>query len=178
MSIRRIKKSSFYEKAAVVLQDTEVFNFSLKDNITIASSDNNQLEERLKTAITVAHITDFMHKLPDGLSTLIGEKGVKLSGGEKQRVGIARAIFKKPDILFLDEATSHLDLESEEKIKDSLRHFFKEVTAVVIAHRLTTIQEMDKIFLFENGEIIESGDFESLCRRKGRFLDLWNKQKF
>lgn len=178
ISIRRIKKSSFYEKAAVVLQDTEVFNFSLKDNITIASSDNNQLKERLNTAITVAHITDFMHKLPQGLDTLIGEKGVKLSGGEKQRVGIARAIFKKPNILFLDEATSHLDLESEEKIKDSLHHFFQEVTAIVIAHRLTTIAEMDKILLFENGEVIESGDFESLCRQKGRFFDLWNKQKF
>ncbi len=177
ISIRKIKKSSFYQNTAVVLQDTEVLNFSLKENIIMAGG-NIESKERLQMAVGVAHITDFMSKLPEGLDTLIGEKGVKLSGGEKQRVGIARAIFKKPDILFLDEATSHLDLESEEKIKDSLHKFFQEVTAIVIAHRLTTIQEMDKILLLENGELIETGYFKSLMEEKGRFFELWNKQKF
>ncbi len=175
VSIRKIKKQSYAQNVAVVLQDTEVFNFSLRDNITIASAKAS--EQRLAKALEVAHVNDFIRKLPHGLDTLIGEKGVKLSGGEKQRLGIARAIFKKPDILFLDEATSHLDLESEGKIKDSLHHFFKDVTAIVIAHRLTTIQEMDRILLIENGELRESGSFTELYRKRGRFYELWEKQK-
>ncbi len=175
VSIRTIKKSSYFRKVAVVLQDTEVFNFSLRDNITIAGEDQN--DERLRQALSVAHVADFMQKLPNGVDTLIGEKGVKLSGGEKQRLGIARAIFKQPDALFLDEATSHLDIESEEKIQDSLHQFFKDVTAVVIAHRLTTIQEMDRILLIEDGELRESGSFRTLHRKRGRFYELWEKQK-
>lgn len=175
VSIRNIKKSSYFTRVAVVLQDTEVFNFSLRDNIIIASPKRS--EDRLAQALEVAHVTDFMHKLPQGLDTLIGEKGVKLSGGEKQRLGIARAIFKQPDILFLDEATSHLDVESEEKIQDSLHQFFKDVTAVVIAHRLTTIQEMDRILLLEDGKLLESGSFKTLHRKRGRFFELWEKQK-
>ena len=108
---------------------------------------------------------------------MIGEKGVKLSGGERQRVGIARAVFKEPEVLFLDEATSHLDVESEEKIQDSLHVFFKNVTALVIAHRLTTIKEMDRILVLEGGRIIESGTFGELYNLKGRFFELWEKQK-
>ena len=107
----------------------------------------------------------------------MGEKGIKLSGGEKQRLGIARAIFRRPQILFLDEATSHLDLESEEKIRDSLHKFFQTVTAVVIAHRLTTIREMDRILVIEDGKIVESGNFAELYKKQGRFFDLWEKQK-
>ncbi|MDO8581564.1 MAG: ABC transporter ATP-binding protein [bacterium] len=175
ISIRKIKKSSYFKKVAVVLQDTEVFNFSLRDNITIASVKRS--EERLAQALEVAHVNDFMQKLPQGIDTLIGEKGIKLSGGEKQRLGIARAIFKQPDILFLDEATSHLDVESEEKIQDSLHQFFKDVTAIVIAHRLTTIKEMDRILLIEDGELRESGSFKTLHRKRGRFYELWEKQK-
>ena len=101
----------------------------------------------------------------------------QLSGGEKQRLGIARAVFKQPQLLLLDEATSHLDLESEEKIQDSLHQFFRSVTAVVIAHRLTTIKEMDKILVIEDGEVIESGNFAELTAKQGRFYELWEKQR-
>lgn len=176
VSIRDIKKSSFYNRVAVVLQETEVFNFSLKDNIQIAG-DGKPNALALETALETAHVSDFMAKLPEGVNTLIGEKGVKLSGGEKQRLGIARAVYKQPDILFLDEATSHLDLESEEIIKDSLHKFFQNVTAVVIAHRLTTIQEMDRIILIEGGEILEQGSFKELSKKHGRFFQLWEKQR-
>ena len=131
----------------------------------------------LDKALSIAHISDFVDKLPKGLQTIIGEKGIKLSGGERQRLGIARAIFKQPEILLLDEATSHLDLESEEKIRDSLHKFFENVTAIVIAHRLTTIKEMDKILVIEDGKIIESGNFEKLYKEQGRFFELWEKQK-
>ena len=137
-----------------------------------------ELDELLEKALTVSHVKDFLDKLPEGVDTLIGEKGVKLSGGERQRLGIARAIFKQPQILLLDEATSHLDLESEEKIKDSLHLFFENITALVIAHRLTTIREMDKIIVIEKGVILEQGSFDELYKKKGRFYELWEKQKF
>ncbi|MSU75500.1 MAG: ABC transporter ATP-binding protein [Candidatus Magasanikbacteria bacterium] len=176
-SITKIKKSSYFQRVAVVLQETEVFNFSLRDNITIVDESQKDDARSLKRAITTAHVDDFMYKLPNGIDTLIGEKGVKLSGGEKQRLGIARAVYKQPEILFLDEATSHLDLESEEKIRDSLHQFFQTVTAVVIAHRLTTIREMDRILVIEGGSIIEEGSFDELYKKRGRFFDLWEKQK-
>jgi ATP-binding cassette subfamily B protein len=134
-------------------------------------------EKLLQRAIKTSHVSDFLGKLPQGMDTLIGEKGIKLSGGERQRLGIARAIFKQPELLLLDEATSHLDLESEEKIRDSLKTVFKSVTAIVIAHRLTTIKEMDRILVIEEGRIIEQGSFDALYKSKGRFYDLWEKQR-
>lgn len=176
--LREIRRSDFFRKTSVVLQDTEVFNFSLLDNITLANIDQADDTALLSQAVETAHVKDFMDRLPNGLDTIIGEKGIKLSGGEKQRVGIARAVFKKPEILFLDEATSHLDLESEAKIQDSLHRFFQNVTAVVIAHRLTTIKEMDRILVLEDGKIVESGTFDELYAKKGRFFELWEKQKF
>ncbi len=172
-----IGQKEYYKAAAVVLQDTELFNLSLRHNITLGITNKEIQEKRLNEALEIAHVDDFIEKLPDGLNTIIGEKGIKLSGGEKQRVGIARAVLKKPQILFLDEATSHLDLESEEKIQDSLHRFFKEVTAVVIAHRLTTIKEMDRILVLERGKIIETGSFTQLMKKKGRFFELWEKQR-
>ncbi len=177
VSIRKIKKSAYFRRVAVVLQETEVFNLSLEENITIANADRAKEKKALGQALEIAHVNDFLSKLPQGVETLIGEKGVKLSGGEKQRLGIARAVFKQPDMLLLDEATSHLDLESEEKIKDSLHKFFQNVTAVVIAHRLTTIQEMDRILLLEGGRLLEEGNFTELMKKKGRFFDLWEKQR-
>lgn len=176
--IQQIKKNDYFKQVSVVLQDTEVFNFSLRDNITITNDAKKMNRKLLDQVLVTAHITELVHKLPQGLDTLIGEKGVKLSGGERQRLGIARAIFKQPEILLLDEATSHLDLESEEKIRDSLHKFFENVTAIVIAHRLTTIREMDKILVVENGKLIESGNFEELLSKQGRFFELWEKQRF
>ncbi|MFH1192231.1 MAG: ABC transporter ATP-binding protein [bacterium] len=173
--LRKIKRKSYLENIGVVLQDTEVFNFTLSDNITIAGKEGTKND--LKKALDIAHVSDFTHKLPQGIDTFIGEKGIRLSGGEKQRLGIARAIYKKPKILFLDEATSHLDIESEKKIKDSLHKFLKNVTAVVIAHRLTTIKEMDKILVIEDGKITEAGNYNELFASKGRFHELWENQK-
>ncbi len=177
VSIKKIRKTDYFKYVSVVLQDTEVFNFSLRENITITNDRQKNNEKLLKRSINIARVSDFIGKLPQGMETVIGEKGVRLSGGEKQRLGIARAVFKEPEILLLDEATSHLDLESEEKIRDSLHKFFENVTAVVIAHRLTTIKEMDKILVIEDGKLIESGNFETLYSRKGRFYELWEKQR-
>ena len=175
--LKSISKSDYFRHTAVVMQDTEVFNFPLRSNVTISNYERENDEKLLDKALSVAHVLEFAEKLPQGIDTLIGEKGVKLSGGEKQRVGVARAIFKDPELLLLDEATSHLDVESEEKIQDSLHKFFKSVTAIVIAHRLTTIKEMDKILVIEGGKVIEQGTFTKLHRAKGRFHELWEKQR-
>ncbi|MFH1187799.1 MAG: ABC transporter ATP-binding protein, partial [bacterium] len=174
--LKNIKRASYLKHIGVVLQETEVFNFTLADNVTIAGQ-GKQNKEELKKSLDIAHVSDFTAKLPNGIKTYIGEKGVRLSGGEKQRLGIARAIYRQPKILFLDEATSHLDSESEKKIKDSLHKFFQNITAVVIAHRLTTIQEMDKILVLEKGKIIEEGNYNQLFNKQGRFYELCKKQQ-
>ena len=174
---KTISKKDYFKHVAVVLQETEVFNFKLRDNITISNYEQNGNTELFERATTTAHIDELIEALPEKDQTLIGEKGIKLSGGEKQRLGLARAIFKDPQMLFLDEATSHLDIESEEKIQDSLHTFFKSITAIVIAHRLTTIKEMDRILVMENGTIIEEGSFDDLYNKKGRFTELWDKQR-
>ncbi|QQR83875.1 ABC transporter ATP-binding protein [Candidatus Peregrinibacteria bacterium] len=176
-SLREIKNQSYLSRVAMVMQETELFNLSLRGNIE-AASEQPFNQKRFDEALNIAHVTDFIHKLPQGVETLVGEKGVKLSGGEKQRIGIARAIYRNPEILFLDEATSHLDIESERKIQDSLHQFFKNITAVVIAHRLSTIKEMDRILVMQDGKIIEQGSFEGLMKKKGRFYQLWQKQEF
>ncbi len=160
----------------IVLQDTEVFNMSLRENITITNAARKGDHALLVRSLAIAHLNDVVARLPHGLETPIGEKGVRLSGGERQRLGIARAVFKEPQFLLLDEATSHLDVESEEKIKQSLRDFFQGITALVIAHRLTTIREMDRIIVLENGCVVEEGTFEALYERRGRFFELWEKQ--
>ncbi|MBI4023004.1 ABC transporter ATP-binding protein [Candidatus Berkelbacteria bacterium] len=178
LPLRSIARGSYLAQTAVVLQETEIFNFSLRDNVSIANQRRARDTKLLRQALEVAHVTDFLPRLPKGDTTLVGEKGVKLSGGEKQRVGIARAVFKEPQLLLLDEATSHLDIESEEKIQDSLHQVFQSVTAVVIAHRLTTIREMDRILVIEDGQIVDDGNFAHLMRRRGRFHELWEKQKF
>lgn len=174
--LRDIRRSDYFTYTAVVLQDTEVFNFSLKENITLANKNKSERSDLFKKALRVSYVDDFMQRLPQGGNTLIGEKGIRLSGGERQRLGIARAVFKDPQLLLLDEATSHLDIESEEKIRVSLHEFFDTVTAVVIAHRLTTIKEMDTILVLEDGKIIEKGSFEELYKLKRRFYELWEKQ--
>lgn len=154
ISLRDIKRSSYLKELAYVPQETELFNFSLKDNVALAV--NGKVDSnRLKRALKVAHVKDFLEKLPAGENSLIGEKGVKLSGGEKQRVGIARAIYKEPQFLLLDEATSHLDTESEEKIRLALHEVFKNLTALVIAHRTSTLKEMDRILVMKRGEVEE-----------------------
>ena len=177
VSINTIKADDYLSRVSVVLQDTEVFNLSLKDNITIVRPEKEHERALLERTLTVSHVKDFVAKLKDGVNTLIGEKGIKLSGGERQRLGIARAVFKEPEILLMDEATSHLDIESEKKIQDSLHEFFKNVTAIVIAHRLTTIKLMDRILVIEKGKIIENGSFDELYAKKGRFYELWEKQQ-
>lgn len=176
--LKDIERDSFIARAAVVMQDTELFDLSLKQNVTIIMGEERDDPQRLARALAIAHLDELLPRLPQGTDTLIGEKGIRLSGGEKQRLGIARAVYKNPDILFMDEATSHLDANSEKKIQESLHEFFKEnLTAIVIAHRLSTIKEMDRIIVMDKGKIVEEGNFDALVKKKGRFFRLWEKQK-
>lgn len=175
--LRDIRRESYIANVATVPQDTEVFHFSLRDNILLADENTENAEERLQHALHIAHVNDFLPRLPEGVETFVGEKGVKLSGGERQRLGIARAVFREPDILFLDEATSHLDVASEQKIQEALHEFFQNVTAIVIAHRLSTLKEMDRILVIQNGSLVEEGSFAELLEKKGDFWKLWQKQK-
>jgi len=178
LEFRTLKSSSFFKQVAVVPQETELFNLSLKENITLSPQLSGKQKKQLEKSIEIAHVKDFMHKLPEGVESLVGEKGVKLSGGEKQRVGLARAIYRQPTLLLLDEATSHLDIESEKKIQNALHKFFQETTAIVIAHRLSTLKEMDRIVVIKKGQVAEDGSFEDLMKKKGEFYRLWEKQKF
>ena len=175
LPVQDIAFADYFKNIGVMLQETELFSFTLKENVTLATGRANLA--RFQQAIEIAHVTDFLDKLPQGVDTKIGEKGFKLSGGERQRVGIARAIYHQPQILFFDEATSHLDVESEKKIQDALQKLFENTTAVVIAHRLSTIKEMDEILVMDKGKIIERGSFDELIKQQGRFYKLWQQQQ-
>jgi ABC-type multidrug transport system fused ATPase/permease subunit len=178
VDLKQINRSSYIDNLAVVLQDTELFDASLEENINIAGIDGVDISEKeMEKIYGTAYLTDLLIKLPEGKNTIVGEKGIKLSGGERQRVGIARALYRKPDILLLDEATSHLDADSEKKIQASLSEFFNDVTAIVIAHRLSTLKEMDRIIVLHEGGIVEEGTFEELLNKGGHFTKLWKMQR-
>ncbi|MEM6347114.1 MAG: ABC transporter ATP-binding protein [Bacteroidota bacterium] len=176
ISLRDIKRESLVQNLGVVLQDTELFDLSLKENILLGG-EPLQAEEKLVYAADTARVSQFAAQHPHGMDTLVGEKGIHLSGGEKQRVGLARALYRKPEILFLDEATSHLDAESESLIQAALDELLEDVTAIVAAHRLSTLRKMDRIVVIDAGRIVEEGTFAELQKNKGVFWRLWEAGK-
>jgi len=153
-----------------VAQDTFLFNDTIRSNLLIAQSDAS--EEDLKEVLKLAS-AEFVFNLPDGLDTIIGDRGVRLSGGEKQRIALARALLRRPNLLILDEATSNLDSKNEKKILQSIDHLHGDLTILMIAHRFSTIESADIIYLMEEGHIIESGSWEEFNSRKGRFKGLF-----
>lgn len=180
----RIGDTSFYELAheeqtkqiTLVLQETEVFNLSLGDNITLMRDIEPEL---LLEALSIAQLDDVVAKLPDGLDTLVGEKGYHLSGGERQRMGIARAICKNSPIMIFDEATSSLDSKTELLIQEALETKLQEKTVIIIAHRVSTLQKTDIIYVFEDGVIVEQGTFSDLSNDKGsKFHELYQVQQY
>ncbi|MBI3299565.1 MAG: ABC transporter ATP-binding protein [Elusimicrobia bacterium] len=175
--IRSFTLKSLRRHMALVSQDTSLFNDSLRVNITYGLRPV-PTDEALDTAVRKARLTDFVSRLPDGFETVIGDRGVQLSGGEKQRVSIARALLKGSDVLILDEATSALDTKTEQLIQEALDEMIGGKTAVVIAHRLSTIRKAHKILVVEGGEIVEEGSLSKLLEMRGRFHQYWEAQKF
>ena len=172
--VRDVTQSSLHGKIGVVPQDTVLFNDTIRYNIAYGRPDASRAE--IEAAARAAKIHDFIVTLPDGYDTTVGERGLKLSGGEKQRVGIARTLLKNPPILILDEATSALDTQTEQDIQESLDKMGEGRSVIMIAHRLSTVADADLIVVMENGRIIEEGTHELLLARRGRYAAMWARQ--
>jgi ATP-binding cassette subfamily B protein len=172
--ISRVSQQDLRRSIAYVPQEPLLFHRSLAENIRYGRPAASQTE--VMEAAKLAHAHDFIERLPDKYQTKVGERGVKLSGGQRQRVAIARAILKDSPIIILDEATSSLDSSSEKLIQEALWELMKGRTALVIAHRLSTVQRMDRIVVLDEGRIIEQGNHAELLKKKGIYSELWNHQ--
>jgi subfamily B ATP-binding cassette protein MsbA len=172
--LRDIRLQSLRENISIVQQDTMLFNTSIFDNIAYGRPDAKEEEVLAAARAALAH--DFIQELPEGYETRIGERGFKLSGGQRQRLAIARALLKDAPILILDEATSHLDTESERLVQQALTALMKRRTVLVVAHRLSTVRQADKIVVLDSGKIVEVGKHETLLESKGLYQRLYSLQ--
>jgi len=177
VDIREFQIKSVREHISMVPQDTFLLNDSLRNNIAFGV-DADPGEKQIMDVVKKARLYDFIMNLPEKLDTEIGDRGIRLSGGEKQRVSIARALLRNTEILILDEATSSLDTHTERLIQQSIEEATKGKTTIVIAHRLSTIRNADKIIVVEDGKIAEEGPLKELLAKKGRFYRYWEEQKF
>jgi ABC-type transport system involved in Fe-S cluster assembly fused permease/ATPase subunit len=173
--ISKVKQSSLRKVIGIVPQDTVLFNDTILENIRYGRP--NASDQEVQQAIDLAHLRKFISALPDGQHTQVGERGLKLSGGEKQRVAIARTILKRPPIMMFDEATSSLDSQSEQAILNALKDIAQGHTSLVIAHRLSTIIDADKIVVMDKGRIIEQGTHHQLLNKNGAYTTLWMTQQ-
>ena len=174
ININKISQESLRKMIGVVPQDTVLFNDTIYYNIAYGNTDASK--EEVIIAAKNADIHNFISTLPDGYETIVGERGLKLSGGEKQRVAIARTILKNPKIFFFDEATSALDSSTEKEIQKNLESVSKDKTTLIIAHRLSTAANADNIIVLDKGIIIEQGTHKSLLLEKGKYFEMWEKQ--
>ncbi|MCL2038524.1 ABC transporter ATP-binding protein/permease [Candidatus Saccharibacteria bacterium] len=172
--VRELKQDSLHKNIAYVPQEPLLMHDTITENIRLGRP--NATNKEIEAAVRAAHLTDLIRTLPNGLETVVGERGIKLSGGQKQRVAIARAMLQGAPIMILDEATSALDSESEAIIKDSFKNIFRGKTAVVVAHRLSTLRDMDRIIVVAEGKIVEAGSHLSLVRQNGVYAKMWKKQ--
>jgi ATP-binding cassette subfamily B protein len=173
--IRTVSQSSLRAAIGVVPQDAVLFNQSILENVRYGRVEASDAE--VMEAIRHAQLEDFVRELPEGVNTLVGERGLKLSGGEKQRVAIARALLKHPPIMVFDEATSSLDSRSERGILGALRQVASEQTTLVIAHRLSTVVDADVILVLDRGRVVERGSHSQLLAEDGHYAALWRLQQ-
>ena len=175
ININKVSQKSLRQIIGVVPQDAVLFNDTIYYNIAYGNTEATK--EKVISAAQNADIHDFISALPDGYETIVGERGLKLSGGEKQRVAIARTILKNPKIFFFDEATSALDSSTEKEIQKNLENISKDKTTLIIAHRLSTAANADNIIVLDQGVIIEQGTHHSLLLERGKYFEMWGKQK-
>jgi len=173
-SIYKIKLESLRKQISLVSQETTLFDDSIKNNIKYANSESS--DEEIIEVAKLSHCHDFIENLPNKYDTLIGEDGVRLSGGEKQRISIARAMLKKSPIILLDEATSSLDADTEKKIQDALNILTSNKTSIVIAHRLSTILNSDNIYVIQSGNVVDFGKHEELLVKSKIYKNFYEKQ--
>ena len=173
-SIYQITIKSLREEVSMVSQETTLFDDTVKNNIKYANE--KATDEEINEVAKLSHCDEFINNLPNKFETLIGENGVRLSGGEKQRLSIARAMLKKSSIILLDEATSSLDSETESKIQEALRILTKNKTTIVIAHRLSTILNSNNIYVIDSGKVIASGNHEDLILKSKLYQNFYEKQ--
>ena len=167
MDLKEYKSSTWRGRMGVVSQDTFLFNDTLGSNIRFGKLDANDRE--IEAAAHKANAHDFTLEMPDGYETILGDRGIRLSGGQAQRVAIARAILVDPEVLMLDEATSSLDTEAEQLVQGAIDRVAGQRTVVVVAHRLSTIRDADNIIVLEHGELVEQGRHEELIAKRGRY---------
>jgi subfamily B ATP-binding cassette protein MsbA len=170
IDLRRVTLQSLREQIAVVPQDVFLFNSSILENIRYGKLDAS--DDEVRAAAVKANVDDFARLLPNGYESMIGERGVKLSGGQRQRIAIARAILKNAPILLLDEATSSLDSASEALVQEALEHLMRGRTTFIIAHRLATVQHVDRILVLESGRIVQEGSHPELIAESGLYREL------
>ncbi|MGB2132703.1 MAG: ABCB family ABC transporter ATP-binding protein/permease [Pseudomonadales bacterium] len=174
-AVNQVQQLSLRQQIGVVPQDTVLFNDTIWNNIAYGRPDAS--DEEIWQAIDMAHLRAFVNSLPEGVETIVGERGLKVSGGEKQRIAIARVLLKNPPILLFDEATSALDSAAERSILQALAEIAKQRTTLVIAHRLSTIVDADNILVIEQGELVEQGTHEALLAANGQYAHLWHMQQ-
>ncbi|RLA05490.1 MAG: metal ABC transporter permease, partial [Gammaproteobacteria bacterium] len=174
-NIAEVQQQTLRHAIGIVPQDTVLFNNTVGYNIAYGRIDADPQE--IQRAAKLAQVDHFIQQLPAGYETLVGERGLKLSGGEKQRVAIARTLLKDPPILLLDEATSALDSHTEQEIQGALKKVAEQRSSLVIAHRLSTIVDADQILVLDNGEIVERGNHAELLAQQGLYAALWNRQQ-
>ncbi len=172
--IATVTQTSLHNAISMIPQDTSLFHRSLMENIRYGRLDAT--DDEVILASKQAHCHDFIQEIPEGYAALVGERGIKLSGGQRQRISIARALLKNAPILILDEATSALDSVTEAQIQESLHHLMKNKTTLVIAHRLSTLSQMDRLLVFDNGKIVQDGTHEELLTTQGHYQTLWKLQ--
>ena len=174
MDVRDIELNALRGSIGIVAQDPFLFDGSIRDNLLLAKEGAS--EEEIWAALSGAHIHEFVEQLPDRLETVIGERGIRLSMGEKQRITIARVLLKNPKVVILDEATSSVDTATERKIQEALDNLMSSRTVLIIAHRLSTVRKANQIVALKKGRVVEQGTHDSLLKLKGEYYNFWRMQ--